>query len=170
MSRSAPGELTELLQRFEPHVQAIALATRKAVVAEVGACHESIFPIRKWISILYSTTPRRMKDNICLVVIYPDHVNLMFMRGVDLKDPKGLLEGTGKAMRHVKMLTVADAARPGVRQLLKQAKKRPGLGKAPKPGQHVVSMITGQKPPDAPLKRRAPAEPRARSKNFPRLF
>lgn len=150
MSRSAPGELTELLRRYEPEVQAVALATRKAVIDEVGACHESILPIKKWISVLYSTTPKRMKDNICLIVIYKDHVNLMFPRGVDLKDPKGLLEGAGKAMRHVKMLTAADPARPGVRELIKQAKKRPGLGKPPTPGKHVVSTIKGQKPLEPP--------------------
>jgi hypothetical protein len=59
---------------------------RQIVLDEVGPCHESIFPIKKWISILYSTTEKRMKDNICLLVVYKDHVNLMFPRGVDLND------------------------------------------------------------------------------------
>lgn len=31
------------------------------------------------------------------------HVNVGFFRGVDLEDPAGLLEGTGKFMRHVKL-------------------------------------------------------------------
>ena len=31
------------------------------------------------------------------------HVNVGFFRGADLADPGGLLEGTGKAMRHVKL-------------------------------------------------------------------
>lgn len=31
------------------------------------------------------------------------HVNVGFYRGADLDDPAGLLEGTGKAMRHVKI-------------------------------------------------------------------
>lgn len=35
------------------------------------------------------------------------HVNVGFFHGVDLPDPAGLLEGTGKRMRHVKL-------RPGV--------------------------------------------------------
>lgn len=30
-------------------------------------------------------------------------VSLMFLRGADLNDPDGLLEGTGKKMRHVKL-------------------------------------------------------------------
>ena len=31
------------------------------------------------------------------------HVNVGFFRGAELSDPKGLLEGTGKYMRHVKL-------------------------------------------------------------------
>jgi len=31
------------------------------------------------------------------------HVNVGFFRGAGLRDPKGLLEGTGKFMRHVKL-------------------------------------------------------------------
>lgn len=33
------------------------------------------------------------------------HVNVGFFRGADLPDPHGLLEGAGKAMRHVKLRT-----------------------------------------------------------------
>ena len=155
----APQELIELLRRYEPDVRSIALATRKAVLAEVGPCHESMLPVygNTVVSISYSTTEKRMKDNVCLVVIYRDHVNLMFPRGVDLNDPKGLLEGAGKAMRHVKMRTVADVSRPGVRELLAQAKRRPGLAKPTKPGRHVVSTIQGQKKEGARLKPRAPS-------------
>jgi hypothetical protein len=31
------------------------------------------------------------------------HVNVGFFRGAEIPDPKGLLEGTGKFMRHVKL-------------------------------------------------------------------
>ena len=31
------------------------------------------------------------------------HVNVGFFRGTEIADPKGLLEGTGKFMRHVKL-------------------------------------------------------------------
>jgi hypothetical protein len=45
-----------------------------------------------------------------------------------LPDPDGLLEGTGKRHRHVKLRTPADAGRPALRTLLEQAAaaKRPG--------------------------------------------
>jgi hypothetical protein len=150
-----PPELKETLQRFEPEVQDLAAAVRAAVLDVVGPCHEMIFPINKIVSVLYSTTEKRMKDNICLLVVYRDHVNLMFPRGVDLKDPKGLLEGSGKAMRHVKILTPDDADRPGVRTLIAQAKKRQGLGKPATPLQRVVTMVKSR-----PEEKTEPAWPR----------
>jgi hypothetical protein len=34
---------------------------------------------------------------------FKDHVNVGFFHGAALEDPAGLLEGTGKRMRHVKL-------------------------------------------------------------------
>ena len=36
------------------------------------------------------------------VNVFRDHVNVGFFHGAFLSDPAGLLEGTGKRMRHVK--------------------------------------------------------------------
>jgi len=136
-----PPELKEALERFEPEVQDLAAAARAVVLDVVGPCYECIFPIKRLVSVLYSTTEKRMKDNICLLVVYRDHVNLMFPRGVDLNDPKGLLEGAGKAMRHVKMRAAADVDRAGVRHLLAQANKRQGLGKPDEPLRKVLTSL-----------------------------
>jgi len=37
------------------------------------------------------------------VSVFRAHVNVGFFRGAELEDPAGLLEGTGKRMRHVKV-------------------------------------------------------------------
>src|SRR5437773_3273698 len=42
------------------------------------------------------------------VNVFKAHVNVGFFRGAEIADPHGLLEGTGKLMRHVKL-------RPGKR-------------------------------------------------------
>ncbi|MCA1562507.1 MAG: hypothetical protein LC753_19205 [Acidobacteria bacterium] len=45
-------------------------------------------------------------------------VNLGIARAMELPDPEGLLEGTGKLHRHIKFRQPVDLKRPGVRQLL----------------------------------------------------
>jgi hypothetical protein len=39
----------------------------------------------------------------CCVAAFREHVNVGFFLGAGLPDPGGLLEGSGKAMRHVKL-------------------------------------------------------------------
>jgi hypothetical protein len=48
-------------------------------------------------------------------------VNLAFSRGTDLADPQGLLEGTGKRIRHVKVRAGPDARTAAVRAIVRQA-------------------------------------------------
>jgi len=35
-------------------------------------------------------------------------VNLGFQRGADLQDPSGVLQGTGKAMRHISLKRLSE--------------------------------------------------------------
>lgn len=42
------------------------------------------------------------------VNVFTAHVNVGFFRGAELADPQGLLEGTGKFMRHVKLRLERD--------------------------------------------------------------
>jgi hypothetical protein len=150
-----PADLVDRLRRYEPDVQATAVAMRGVVLDEIGPCYETIFPFGRGTSVLYSTTEKRMKDNVCLIVVYRDHVNLMFPRGVDLKDSEGLLEGSGKAMRHIKMRLRADVDRPGVRQLIRQARKRPDLGNPARPLKKVSTTLKAKR-----AEKTAPSWPR----------
>ena len=49
------------------------------------------------------------------------HVNVGFFRGTVLPDPKGLLEGTGKFMRHVKLRPEGDRDAAALRNLIDTA-------------------------------------------------
>ena len=67
------------------------------------------------------------------------HVNVGFFRGAEIADPKGLLEGTGKFMRHVKLSPERDVDTAALRQLIAtaytdmkrrlQPRKRPLIGR-----------------------------------------
>lgn len=47
------------------------------------------------------------------------HVNVGFFRGAEIADPKGLLEGTGKFMRHVKLSPERDVDSTALMKLTK---------------------------------------------------
>lgn len=49
------------------------------------------------------------------------HVNVGFFRGAEIDDPEGLLEGTGKFMRHVKLRPDADIDSTALKKLVHTA-------------------------------------------------
>jgi hypothetical protein len=49
------------------------------------------------------------------------HVNVGFFRGAELADPDGLLEGTGKFMRHVKLRPAGDVDAETLLKLIETA-------------------------------------------------
>jgi hypothetical protein len=49
------------------------------------------------------------------------HVNVGFFRGAELADPSGLLEGTGKFMRHVKLRPEGDVDETALMKLIEIA-------------------------------------------------
>ena len=52
---------------------------------------------------------------------FKEHVNVGFFRGGELPDPKGLLEGTGKVMRHVKLRAGNDVDAKALTKLIEAA-------------------------------------------------
>jgi hypothetical protein len=54
---------------------------------------------------------------------FRSHVNVGFFRGAELADPKGLLEGTGKLMRHVKLRPDSDIDDRALAKLVEVAYK-----------------------------------------------
>lgn len=62
-----------------------------------------------------------MSEHFCYISTHKDHIDLGFNYGSELPDPEGLLEGTGKLFRHIKINSPEDLARPAVRRLLEVA-------------------------------------------------
>ena len=122
-----PRELIEFLYRHDANIQSLALGLRTVVLDELAPCHEYIFQTGSRVVLLYGPTHRVIKDGICLVVVYTRHVNLGFMHGADLTDKRGVLQGSGKAMRHLSVKKLSELDRPEIRSLLRQARTRAGL-------------------------------------------
>jgi hypothetical protein len=55
------------------------------------------------------------------IKVFKDHINFGFWRGADLKDPEGLLEGSGKKMRHVPLKSLEDIERERFQAFVREA-------------------------------------------------
>ena len=66
----------------------------------------------------YGVGPKKMSEGYCYILPYRSWVNLGFYRGAILDDTEGLLEGTGKNMRHIKIRSADEVDVPAVRKLI----------------------------------------------------
>lgn len=66
------------------------------------------------------------KDPFCFFMVGKNHVTFGFHYGTSLQDPEGLLEGTGKNLRHVKLRAPEDLQRAGLRNLVQAAARLEG--------------------------------------------
>jgi hypothetical protein len=65
--------------------------------------------------------PRKMSEHYAYIAVYAAHVNLGFYHGAALMDRAGLLEGTGKRLRHLSFRDVPSTRKPAVAALLREA-------------------------------------------------
>jgi hypothetical protein len=97
----------------------LALALRAVILEEAPQLLERIF--RNHASALWFGCGPKMDDMALYVAMASRHVNLGFRRGASLPDPEGALEGSGRAMRHIKFRSEGDLERPFVRPLIRAA-------------------------------------------------
>jgi hypothetical protein len=69
----------------------------------------------------YGTGPKKMTEQFTWLAAASTHLVFGFYYGAELPDPDGLLSGSGKLMRHVKVRTSDELAAPALRALLERA-------------------------------------------------
>lgn len=111
--------LDPLLQDHLPPIQALAVAARELVLEVHPGAHQEVES--GWGGYLLFKQVSGAGTTVCWLSLHKKHVSLGFSQGGELADPAGLLQGTGKNSRHVKLKALQDVARPELRALLVQA-------------------------------------------------
>lgn len=109
----------EILADSTPEVRELALQARKLIRDVMPDVVEMPWPRQRIAG--YGVGPKKMTEHFCYISVHKSHLDLGFNYGSELADPEGLLQGTGKLFRHLKITTPEDLARPAVRRLLKAA-------------------------------------------------
>src|SRR5258708_25913779 len=115
-----PKELIRFLKRFDPAIRELALDARELVLRVLRPSNESVLNV--YVVALNYGFSERMKDQVLYIAVYPKHINLGFHRGTTMDDPEGILEGSGKQMRHISIRSEADLGSPAVRDYVRRAR------------------------------------------------
>ena len=112
------AEYLRFLSAYDPRITEIALAVRKLVLEEAPGATELIYDAYNAVAAGYSFTGRP-SDAFIHIAAYAGWVNLGFNRGSQLNDPRRLLQGGGRWIRHLRISTPADLEEPAVRAFVK---------------------------------------------------
>lgn len=105
----------DILERCTPELREVAEGLRRLITATVSDASERAYS--GWNNLIYS----HEGSDFCYIQPQRRWVNLGFPRGASLSDPSGVLEGTGRSLRHVKIRTPQDIDREEIRALITAA-------------------------------------------------
>ena len=101
------ADVQRLLSEHSPELRAIEQALRATIRQEFPAAVEQVDFGNKLIAFGHTM---KIRGLLFAIIAHKAHVNLQLADGADLPDPTGIVEGTGKRIRHVKVGTLEEAS------------------------------------------------------------
>jgi hypothetical protein len=111
-----PSSWDELLAGHSPAVQAAARELEKLIRKELPDVVVQFDPGNRLLAFGRSM---RMLDLLFALIPHAGWVNLQLAHGALLPNPDGLIEGTGKRIRHIKVRSAEGAGDPRVRAAIR---------------------------------------------------
>jgi hypothetical protein len=112
-----PVTVEQFLKSYDPDVEEIAHGLRALVRRLVPDAEEKVHP--GWKTVAYGRG-----KNFFAISPHKGWVNLQFHSGSSLLDPSDLLDGTGKSMRHVKLVKLCDVKKRALAKLIREAAEK----------------------------------------------
>jgi hypothetical protein len=149
-AKSPKAQLDGFLVKYSTEIAALARAVLRKMRARLPGAVELVYDNYNALVVGFGPT-ERASDAIFSIALYPRWINLFFLHGVGLPDPKRLLKGGGKVVRHVVLKEAEDLDDPAVCGLMAHALKRspePLTG----PGRMVIKSVSAKQRPRRPAK------------------
>lgn len=112
-------DFSTIFSAYTPKVQEVGWAARALIFDVLPQTVEVPWLQQKVIG--YGTGPKKMTEHFSWIAPAKAHITFGFYYGAELPDPDGLLEGTGKLLRHAKLRSLADVEQPALRAVLQIA-------------------------------------------------
>ncbi len=109
----------ELLAPHHPEMRSLARKLRALVKAVAPQAHEAVHA--GWGGHLLFRHGTETGNTVCHLSVHRQHVSLGMAQGSQIPDPTGLLQGSGKHSRHLKLKSAEELQNPAVRALIEAA-------------------------------------------------
>jgi hypothetical protein len=145
---SAERQLDEFLSRYTPEIRSLAEGALAKMRARLPGAVQIVYDNYNALVIGFGPS-ERASEAAFSIALYPKTVRLFFLGGVDLPDPKKLLEGEGSVVRSIVLESPDDLEKPAVRALMKAALKARPID-AGAEGRLVIRSISAKQRPRRP--------------------
>jgi hypothetical protein len=146
-STRAEQELTRFVAKFEPKHQSLIRAVRQLLRQRFPTANELVYDNYNFFVIGYSPT-ERPSDTIVSLAAGANGLGLCFISGAALPDPQGILLGSGKQTRFIRLPSAEVLKRREVQTLLAAAAAH---AKAPLPaagrGKLIIRSVSAKQRP-----------------------
>lgn len=112
MGEAMNPEVREFVDDLDESKKGIVLNLRKLILDSIPGVKELI----KWKTLTY-----QRNEVICMILVFKKQVNLRIWKGAEVDDESGLLEGKGRVMRHLIVVTSSDINPKVFRSILAKA-------------------------------------------------
>jgi hypothetical protein len=117
---SPARQLAGFIAKFDPSVAKLLHSVRSALRERFPTAIEQVYDNYNFLAIGFCTT-ERTSDCIVSLAVSAKGVALSFYSGASLPDPGGILRGSGKKNRFLRLESSATLSRPEVQSLLRAA-------------------------------------------------
>lgn len=150
-NQSSETQLAGFIAKYTPEIGALALAVLDKMRARLPGAVELVYDNYNALAIGFGPT-ERTSDAIFSIALYPRWVSLFFLQdGPGLPDPKKLLKGSGKVVRHIVLKTASDLDNPAIQTLMALALERADVPFDPAaPNRMVIKSISAKQRPRRP--------------------
>ena len=116
----AEQQLQSFIDKFDEDNRALIRSLRAALRLRLPSCAELVYDNYNFFVIGYSPT-ERPSDYIVSLAAGANGVGLSFNRGADLEDPDGILQGSGKVNRFIRLPSADVLRQPEVEAMIGRA-------------------------------------------------
>jgi hypothetical protein len=144
-------QLERFISKYSPAVAAEGRAALAKLRRLVPGAVELVYDNYNWLVVGFCPS-ERASDAVLSLVFAPRWLSVCFLQnGPALPDPDGLLRGSGRVVRNVRLQSAKDLETPAVRMLIAEALAR---AKVPidggSPGRLIIRSISAKQRPRRP--------------------
>jgi hypothetical protein len=123
MTPSAPNlesRIKAFIGKYSPAIEKEIIAARAKMREHFPRGYELVFD--NYNALVFGFSPsEKASESFISIAAYPRWITLFFLNGAGLKDPEGLLEGSGTRVRSVRLRSAEDLQQPSIKALVAQA-------------------------------------------------